>query len=225
MRHNIMKKTAYLSAFAFAVATSLVGCGDPLLDDLDTNIEVSSGDLSIAENYEQAAGMLLTAQQKMHDVGAANGAHIYQVQFNIHIDNYAGYMAGTQNFGGNLPSTYGYFASYCDGPQASFFNVAHAALPVMRSAKSLGLEEIGAMCNIMYCFSALELSDVYGPFPWNDYKNDVQEPPVTYEPMDQIYDSLFVNLKDAGQILKNFSSTTQEHQDSINQVLAKYDKI
>ena len=225
MRHNIMKKTAYLSAFAFAVATSLVGCGDPLLDDLDTNIEVSSGDLSIAENYEQAAGMFLTAQQKMHDVGAANGAHIYQVQFNIHIDNYAGYMAGTQNFGGNLPSTYGYFASYCDGPQASFFNVAHAALPVMRSAKSLGLEEIGAMCNIMYCFSALELSDVYGPFPWNDYKNDVQEPPVTYEPMDQIYDSLFVNLKDAGQILKNFSSTTQEHQDSINQVLAKYDKI
>ena len=71
-----MKKTAYLSAFAFAVATSLVGCGDPLLDDLDTNIEVSSGDLSIAENYEQAAGMFLTAQQKMHDVGAANGAHI-----------------------------------------------------------------------------------------------------------------------------------------------------
>lgn len=161
----------------------------------------------------------------MHDVGASNGAHIYQVQFNIHIDNYAGYMAGTQNFGGNLPSTYSYFASYCDGPQASFFNVAHAALPVMRSAKSLGLEEIGAMCNIMYCFSALELSDVYGPFPWNDYKNDVQEPPVTYEPMDLIYDSLFVNLKDAGKILKNFSSTTQEHQDSINQVLAKYDKI
>lgn len=97
--------------------------------------------------------------------------------------------------------------------------------PLCGSAKSLGLEEIGAMCNIMYCFSALELSDVYGPFPWNDYKNDVQEPPVTYEPMDLIYDSLFVNLKDAGKILKNFSSTTQEHQDSINQVLAKYDKI
>lgn len=135
MKSNIMKKTIYLSAFAFAVTTSLVGCGDPLLDDLDTNIEVSTGDLSIAENYEQAAGMFLTAQQKMHDVGASNGAHIYQVQFNIHIDNYAGYMAGTQNFGGNLPSTYSYFASYCDGPQASFFNVAHAALPVMRVGK------------------------------------------------------------------------------------------
>ena len=210
-----MKTTVYLSAFVFAAAISLIGCGDPLLDDLNSNIEVGSGDLSIAENYEQAAGMFLTAQQKMHDVGASNGAHVYQVQFNIHIDNYSGYMAGTQNFSGNLPSTYRYFAQYCDGPKASFFNVAQAALPVMRSAADLNLREIGAMCNIMYCFSALELSDVYGPFPWTDYKNDVQEPPVTYEPMDQIYDSLFVNLKDAGKILKEFTSTSEEHQDTI----------
>ena len=150
---------------------------------------------------------------------------MYQVQFNIHIDNYSGYLASTQNFSGNLPSTYRYFAQYCDGPKASFFLVAQAALPVMRSAAQLNLKEIGAMCNIMYCFSALELSDVYGPFPWTDYKNDKQEPPVTYEPMDQIYDSLFVNLKDAGQILKDFSSTSQEHQDSINEILTKYDKI
>ena len=141
-----MKKTVYLSAFVFAAAISLIGCGDPLLDDLNSNIEVGSGDLSIAENYEQAAGMFLTAQQKMHDVGASNGAHVYQVQFNIHIDNYAGYMAGTQNFSGNLPSTYRYFAQYCDGPKASFFNVAQAALPVMRSAADLNLREIGAMC-------------------------------------------------------------------------------
>lgn len=115
-----MKTTVYLSAFVFAAAISLIGCGDPLLDDLNSNIEVGSGDLSIAENYEQAAGMFLTAQQKMHDVGASNGAHVYQVQFNIHIDNYSGYMAGTQNFSGNLPSTYRYFAQYCDGPKASF---------------------------------------------------------------------------------------------------------
>lgn len=108
-----MKKTVYLSAFVFAAAISLIGCGDPLLDDLNSNIEVGSGDLSIAENYEQAAGMFLTAQQKMHDVGASNGAHVYQVQFNIHIDNYSGYMAGTQNFSGNLPSTYRYFLPYC----------------------------------------------------------------------------------------------------------------
>ena len=173
-------KKKYFSVMILAATMSLVGCGDPLLDDLSLNTQVSSGDLSIAENYDQAVGYFLTAQQKMHDIGTSGGAHVYQVQFNIHIDNYAGYMASTQNFSGNLPSTYRYFPEYADGPKASFFNVAHAALPVMRSADQLDLKEIGAMCNIMYCFSALELSDVYGPFPWTDYKNDVQEPPVTY---------------------------------------------
>ena len=220
-----MKRTIYSSVFALAAAVTLVGCGDPLLDDLNSNIEVGSGDLAVAATYDQAAGLFLTAQQKIHDIGEKSKPHVYQVQFNIHIDNYSGYMAGTQNFSGNLPSTYRYFAQYCDGPKASFFLVAQAALPVMRSAAQLNLKEIGAMCNIMYCFSALELSDVYGPFPWTDYKNDKQEPPVTYEPMDQIYDSLFVNLKDSERILKNFTSTTEEHQDTINEILAQYDKI
>ena len=218
-------KKKYFSVMILAATMSLVGCGDPLLDDLSLNTQVSSGDLSIAENYDQAVGYFLTAQQKMHDIGTSGGAHVYQVQFNIHIDNYAGYMASTQNFSGNLPSTYRYFPEYADGPKASFFNVAHAALPVMRSADQLDLKEIGAMCNIMYCFSALELSDVYGPFPWTDYKNDVQEPPVTYEPMDVIYDSLFYNLKKSAEILADFSNTSQEHQDKINNALARYDRI
>ena len=220
-----MKRTIYSSVFALAAAVTMVGCGDPLLDDLNSNIEVGSGDLAVAATYDQAAGLFLTAQQKIHDIGEKSKPHVYQVQFNIHIDNYSGYLASTQNFSGNLPSTYRYFAQYCDGPKASFFLVAQAALPVMRSAAQLNLKEIGAMCNIMYCFSALELSDVYGPFPWTDYKNDKQEPPVTYEPMDQIYDSLFVNLKDSERILKNFTSTTKEHQDTINKILAQYDKI
>ena len=220
-----MKRTIYSSVFALAAAVTMVGCGDPLLDDLNSNIEVGSGDIAMAETYEQATGLFLTAQEKMHDVGAKNGAHVYQVQFNIHIDNYSGYMASTQNFDGRLPSTYRYYAEVCDGPKASFFNVAQATLPVMRSAGKLNLRELGAMCNIMYCFSALELSDIYGPFPWTDYKNDVQEPPVTYEPMDQIYDSLFVNLKDAGEILKKFDETPKAHRDSIETILGQYDKI
>ena len=102
-------KKKYFSVMILAATMSLVGCGDPLLDDLSLNTQVSSGDLSIAENYDQAVGYFLTAQQKMHDIGTSGGAHVYQVQFNIHIDNYAGYMASTQNFSGNLPSTYRYF--------------------------------------------------------------------------------------------------------------------
>lgn len=212
-----------LSAIAFPLFYS---CGDSLLDDLNANTEVSDGDLMVAANYEQAAGMFLTAQKKLRAIDPnTSQPHQYQVQCNIHIDNYAGYMAGTQNFGGNLPTAYAYFKDYCESPKSIFFELAQAALPVMRSADALGLKEVGAMCNIMYCYSALELSDIYGPFPWWDYKQDKQESPLTYTPMPEIYDSLFYNLRSAKAVLDNFRNTPAEHQDSINTLLQDYDNI
>lgn len=213
--------------FAMSAATFLLaGCGDSLLDDLNANTEVSGGELMVAANYEQAAGMFLTAQQNLRAIDPnTSQPHVYQVQCNIHIDNYAGYMAGTQNFGGNLPTTYAYFKDYCESPKSTFFTLAQAALPVMRAANTLGLQEIGAMCNIMYCYSALELSDIYGPFPWWDYKQDNQESPLTYTPMPEIYDSLFMNLRNSREILMNFNNTSSEHQDSINTLLQDYDRI
>ena len=211
-----------LSAIAFPLFYS---CGDSLLDDLNANTEVSDGDLMVAANYEQAAGMFLTAQKKLRAIDPnTSQPHQYQVQRNIHIDNYAGYMAGTQNFGGNLPTAYAYFKDYCESPKSIFFELAQAALPVMRSADALGLKEVGAMCNIMYCYSALELSDVYGPFPWWDYKTDKQESPLTYTPMPEIYDSLFFNLRQAKAVLDNFTNTSAEHQDSINTLLQDFDQ-
>ena len=71
-------KKKYFSVMILAATMSLVGCGDPLLDDLSLNTQVSSGDLSIAENYDQAVGYFLTAQQKMHDIGTSGGAHVYR---------------------------------------------------------------------------------------------------------------------------------------------------
>ena len=212
-----------LSAIALPLAFS---CGDSLLDDLNANTEVAEGDLMVAANYEQAAGMFLTAQKKLRAIDPdTRQPHKYQVQCNIHIDNYAGYMSSTQNFGGNLPTAYAYFKEYCESPKSIFFELAQAALPVMRSADALGLKEVGAMCNIMYCYSALELSDVYGPFPWWDYKQDKQESPLTYTPMPEIYDSLFFNLRQAKAVLDNFANTPAEHQDSINTLLQDYDDI
>lgn len=209
-----------------AVALTISSCGESLLENLDPNQSVGSGDGSLDEaNSDNIAGLFLTAQQKLHDIGTNGGPHVYQVQFNIHIDNYAGYMAGTQNFSGNLPSTYAYFPDYANSPKVSFFNVSQATMPVIRAAKKLGLQEIGAMCEIMYCYSALELSDIYGPFPWYDYRLDKQESPLTYEPVSDIYDSIFVHLKESAKILEEYTTTSKEHQDSVQAVLNSYDRI
>lgn len=214
---------------ALVLSSAFIGCGDSLLDDLNANTSVSgtgSDGLIIATNYEEAAGMFLTAQKKLHAVDPNTGQpHEYQAQCNLYIDNFAGYLAGTQNFAGNLPSTYRYYKDFAEGPKFAFFKVAQSTLPVIRSAEKLGLKEIGAMCSIMYCYAALELSDIYGPFPWWDYKMDKQESPLQYLAMNEIYDSLFVDLKKAGDVLKDFVNTPKVHRDSINDLLQTYDYI
>lgn len=218
-----------LSLSAVVASFALVGCGDSLLDDLNENTSVSEGGedgLVVAADYKEAAGMFLTAQRKLQaiDDGVAQ-PHEYQAKNSLYIDNFAGYTAGTQRFGGNLPSTYRYFKEYAEGPKYAFFKVAQSALPVVRSAEKLGLKEIGAMCSILYSYAALELADTYGPFPWTDYKNDKQESPLTYTPVKEIYDSLFVDLKKAEAVLADFTNASQEHKDSINNLLLGYDRL
>lgn len=198
-----------------------VACGDSLLDDISANDEIVTGDVATAETKDQAAGMFLQAQGLLHDLRE----HKYQYQFSLHIDNYCGYLCLPQNFDGRQPSTYYINKDFNGGPRQSFFWTAGQTLPVMRGAEKLDLAEIGAMANIMYCYSAQEMADVYGPFPWWDYKIDKQEPPLTYYSVEAIYDSIFVDLKKSIAVLENFSQTTPEHQNEINAILQGKDRI
>lgn len=224
-----IKFNRILSLSALVLSFAFVGCGDSLLDDLNENTSVSEGDesgLIVAADYKEAGGMFLTAQRKMQAIDdVVAQPHEYQAKNNLYIDNFAGYTASTQRFGGNLPSTYRYFKEYAEGPKYAFFKVAQSALPVVRSAEKLGLKELGAICSIIYCYSALELADIYGPFPWSDYKNDKQESPLTYTSVKEIYDYLFVDLKEAEAVLANFKNTSEEHQDSIYNLLKTYDRL
>lgn len=198
-----------------------VACGDSLLDDMSVNDEIVSGEIATAETKDQAAGMFLQAQSLIHDLRE----HKYQYQFNLHIDNYCGYLCLPQNFDGRQPSTYYVNKDFGNGPRQSFFWTAEQTLPVMRGAEKLDLAEIGAMANIMFCYSAQELADVYGPFPWWDYKIDKQDPPLTYYSVEEIYDSIFVDLKKSITILENFNQTTDEHQQEIMGILQNKDRI
>ena len=87
----------------------------------------------------------------------------------------------------------------------------------------MDIAEIGAMASILYCYSAQELVDVYGPFPWWDYKQEKQDPPLTYYSVEDIYDSIFTDIQASINVLLQFEKTTQEHQNVINKIL-KNDK-
>lgn len=215
---NIYKKFC-LWAMAASAPLLFSSCGDNLLESLDPNQEVVGG-LAKAKTVDQATGLFLTAQQKVHDIEP----HQYQYQFSLHIDNYCGYLSLPQNFDGRQPSTYYINKDFNSGPRGSFFRVSAQALPVVRSADSLGIAEIGAMANILYCYAAQELADVYGPFPWSDYKKDNQDPPLTYFSVKDIYDSIFTELRHSVSVLEHFSKTPAAHQDSITNILVNQKK-
>ncbi len=218
---KVQKSISQLIA-PFFVAGSLLllsGCGDSLLDSLNTNEEIVEGGTTVATSIDQAAGMFLSAQGLVHD----KEPHQYQYQFNLHIDNYCGYLSLPQNFDGRQASTYYINKDFASGPRSSFFKTATQVLPVIRGAKTLDIEEIGAMASILYCYSAQELVDVYGPFPWWDYKQEKQDPPLTYYSVEDIYDSIFTDIQASINVLLQFEKTTQEHQNVINKIL-KNDK-
>ena len=101
---KVQKSISQLIA-PFFVAGSLLllsGCGDSLLDSLNTNEEIVEGGTTVATSIDQAAGMFLSAQGLVHD----KEPHQYQYQFNLHIDNYCGYLSLPQNFDGRQASTY-----------------------------------------------------------------------------------------------------------------------
>jgi hypothetical protein len=192
----------------------LTACGDSLLLELNPN-QVVSGDT--AKNIDIASGLLLTAQQKLHDIEE----HQYQYQSNLHIDNYAGYLCLPQNFDGRQVSTYAFNKDFASGPRGSFFNVSKNTLPVMNGAIKLGFPELDAMAEILYCYAAQELVDVYGAFPWWDYRQGNQDPPLTYYSIKDVYDSIHVYLRRSVSEIESYSSTTPEHQDSVATILKK----
>lgn len=228
MKKNIHNILLYSSAlFSFV----LTGCGDSLLDNLDENVSVSDKDdsgLEVISNYNDLGGSILNAETilfGMPEVGNQNNPHKYQAKFNLYLDNFGGYMASTQNFNGNLPTTYSFFNQYAESPKSSFFEVAQSILPVVRSADKFNVSEIGAIASIIYSYAALEIADVYGPMPWYDYKKDKQEPPLEFVPLKEVYENIFKDLKAANKVLSNFKNTSKEHRDSINDMLYKYDRI
>lgn len=226
-----MKFNKILSLSAVLASLALVGCGDSLLENLNENTEVSDQDesgLTVINNREDLGGYLLTAEQALFatpEYTNQNNPHKYQAKFNLYLDNFGGYMASTQNFDGNLNTTYSYYSSYAESTKSFFFEVSRSTLPVIRSAAKLGVPEVGAVASILYSYAALELADVYGPFPWYDYKNEKQDPPLTYVSLKEIYTNLFKDLEDAAAILDGFKNKDYLYRDSVNAIIGKYDKI
>lgn len=206
MKRNIFNKKQWLVP---AVVAGMLG-GSFLSSCTDEvgSVEIMkvSGSTDSVATVDLAAGMMLEAVALVHDIRE----HKYQYQFNLHIDAYSGYLCVANNLEGRLPSTFFMNPSFESGPLTNLLWVARQVVPVMNSAEKLDFPELGAMANILFCYTALESTDAYGPIPYLDYKVLKQDPPMTYMTVEAIYKQILKELKEASDILANADMTPEQ---------------
>jgi hypothetical protein len=182
----------------------------------DVEINLITGRSDSVANVETAKGMMLEVMPLIHDLRE----HQYQYQWNLHIDNYAGYLCVANNLEGRLPSTYYLNSDFESGPVSNFLWIIRQVVPVMNSAERLEFPELGAIATIIFCFASQEYTDIHGPMPYFDYRKLKEEPPMQYLPVKDIYYDILDKLQEAVDVLKKADMTGEQ-----KEAITFFDKI
>ncbi len=180
----------------------------------DAEINLFSGSATSVADVATAEGMLYDVMYKIHD----SREHQYQYQTNLHIDNYAGYFCVANSLQGRLPSTYFMNPNFEAGPTDNMLWVARATVPVMNSADTLHIPELGAIASIIFNFTASEYVDLHGPMPYFAYRSLQEDPPVAYDKVSVVYKTIIEELKKAQQTLKDIAPLTIEQEARLKRI-------
>lgn len=246
-----MKRYILKAAFAVFIMAGLQSCmdfdipGDELTgndekgedvvyhgqaDIIDYKKEISEEGFKEAEsalgNY---FGQMLTAEYALR--GGKEGkkpvSHQYQYQYNITVDNYAGYFCVPHNFShgadGVMNSTYYFNRKYNDGPNGGFLNVKNAIVPMLNHPKIDSIPELKAIGLLIYDYASQEMADIYGPFPYINYKENKESHPYTYDDMRTIYVTIVDNIDTISACFEHFEQKPAWYKKRVTDILKYYD--
>lgn len=123
--------------------------------------------------------------------GNPPAAHAYQFANSFGPDCYVQYFCVPHydfpysNF--TLRSTYDLCKGSIGGPGAGFSAMKYYMAPTLNAEKIDYMPEIKAIHLILFNYSTIENVDLFGPMPYNDHKNCVEESPFVYEKVKDIY--------------------------------------
>lgn len=199
-------------------------------DNIDYRREITEAGLNSAlETMDKTKllGQMLSAQYSLRGGknGTTPGPHAYQYQYSLQIDNYAGYLCLPQDFGGRMRSTYYNSQDFNGGAMGSFMQVKNFIVPVLNHPQIDSIPEIKAVSLLMYNIAAQEVADISGPFPYINYKENRQDYPFVYNPLDTIYATIVNNIDTVVACLQNFPNRPLWYQNKIDELLNQYDKV
>lgn len=180
---------------------------------------------TVAQKLEDPMRVALGAQFAMRGgkQGQTPVTHAYQYQFSLGVDNYAQYCAIPHtNFPYskiNIASTYAIDTKAYGGAMGSFKEVSTAAVPLMNHPSVDTIPELKAIYLLLYDYSAVEVADIYGPFPYNDLKTNKQTGPYDYDDVRSIYMRVVENIDTITACLKYLTTKPVEYQNAVNSIL------
>lgn len=141
-------------------------------------------------------------------------AHAYQFANSFGPDCYVQYFCVPHsdfpysNF--TLRSTYDLCKGSIGGPGSSFYAMKFDMAPTLNAEKIDYMPEIKAIYLMLFNYSAIENVDLFGPMPYNDHKNCVEESPFVYDRLKDIYYQVKADIDAAIECFKYYKDHRSE---------------
>ena len=186
-------------------------------------------DEAIDNLSENIFGFMLTAQYAMRGGkdGDYPGPHAYQRQFSLGPDGYAQYATiPHQDFMyGTLTSTYDISIDFNPGPNSSYLIVKNALAPALNHPDIDSIPELKAINLLLFDYASQEVADLYGPFPYRDFKNNREVVPFTYNDLRTIYCDIEKNINTIIECLQYYPQRPDWYKQRVKDILDKYIEV
>lgn len=184
---------------------------------IDYKKEISADELKQAvKDMRTQLGSALKAVYGMRGGKEGNPpqAHAYQFANSFGPDCYVQYFCVPHsdfpysNF--TLRSTYDLCKGSIGGPGSSFYAMKFDMAPTLNAEKIDYMPEIKAIYLMLFNYSAIENVDLFGPMPYNDHKNCVEESPFVYDRLKDIYYQAKADIDAAIECFKYYKDHRSE---------------
>lgn len=174
-------------------------------------------------NFASAQYTLLGSKQG----NFTSAAHEYQRQFSLS-EMYAQYGVMPHfdyAYAGDIRSTYHISQSWNGGANGHFVDIKNNLVQILNNPSSDTIPEFKAMGLLLYDFMAAYNADLYGPFPYQDFKNNKQGSSFKYDEVKNIYATIVANIDTIVKVFNHFEKRSTEYKEFVQDNLDAFTPI
>ena len=155
------------------------------------------------------------------------GAHAYQRMFSLGPDCYAQYFVVPHHdfMYGTLTSTYAVSRDFNPGPFSSYEIAKNAFVPLINHPQIDSIPELKAINLLLFDISSQQVADLYGPFPYVDYKGNKVSNPFTYNDLRTIYTNIEANVDSIVACLRHFEQRPDWYKGKVEGLIMQYTRL